>query len=98
MKKPLLIVVSLLVLAPIGWILLYILVPQVRPDPTPEDLFLRLTGRTELPQSVTQLKAYVVVDPLLGDGTAIISFSISASEGTALVDGIPFAPGSRYGT
>ena len=90
--KRLFIVIALL---PVAYAVAYFFFPGVRPTPSDDSVFLRVTGAGSVPASVDNLEVHSLGDPLLGDGLAAISFTISEHDGRELSEGIEFLEPSR---
>lgn len=88
--------VGLIAMLPVIYICAYVLFPAVRPEPTPSEVFVRLTGVLEPPSSIHDLKIHYLLDPLLGDGAATISFAVSESDGEALGRRFSFGSGKTF--
>ncbi|WP_411846646.1 hypothetical protein AAFN60_03445 [Roseibacillus persicicus] len=69
----------------VWWIFLY-----RASEPTPEETFLQLTGAKELPASLRELEVHLAYRPTLGDGSAVISFTVSEEDGKMLTSGLRF--------
>ncbi|MDQ8190536.1 hypothetical protein [Roseibacillus persicicus] len=78
-------VLGLPLLSIVWWLFLYRV-----PQPTPEETFLLLTGAKELPASLRELEVHLAYRPTLGDGSAVISFTVSEEDGKMLTSGLRF--------
>ncbi len=81
---------SAIVAIPIAYVIVYIMFPSVRPTPPPNEVFIRLTNLPEMPRSVHDLKIHYLFNPLLGDGSATISFGVSEEDGQLLASQFTF--------
>lgn len=95
MRKVAKIVLVIVVLVPVLYGVAYVMFPSVRPTPSSEDVFKRVTGLRQLPNSISNLETHNLFDPLLGDGHAIISFTVDPVDGEVLTEGIELRRFSR---
>lgn len=81
---------ALLISLPLLYAIAYVVFPGVRPQPSPHSIFLRVTNLAAPPASLADLKVHELFDPLMGDGSALISFSLSQPDGQQLVRSLHF--------